>query len=97
MQTAAAVGAALGVRLILDERLREKSYGEAEGRPEAWFRARFTFLLAAWIKMPIGALDYVSFGVASGSITELREDDHFHNRHVAALGDTSHLHGLDTG
>lgn len=39
VQTAAAVGAALDVRPVHDERLREKSYGEAEGRPEAWFRA----------------------------------------------------------
>ncbi len=35
-QTAAAIGALLGVTPLLDRRLREKSYGEAEGRPQEW-------------------------------------------------------------
>jgi probable phosphoglycerate mutase len=50
-----------------------------------------TFVIAAWIKMPIDALGYVSFRAASGSITVLREDDYFHNRQVAVLGSTDHL------
>ncbi len=41
--------------------------------------------------MPIEALGYVNFPVASGSMTVLREDDYFHNREVVSLGDTSHL------
>lgn len=147
-QTAAPVSKMLGVQPVLDARLREKSYGVGEGRPQAWFRARFipppptgdrmdhdegipgaetravfarrlyaamddilqshcqhqvivthggaiTFLIAAWIRMPISAVDYVSFGVASGSITELKEDDYFHNRQVASLGDTRHLGSAD--
>jgi probable phosphoglycerate mutase len=146
-QTAAPVSEILGIRPVLDDRLREKSYGEGEGRPQAWFHARFvpppaagdrmnhndgiagaetravfarrlyaamddilrsqcehqvivthggavTFLLAAWIKMPISALDYVNFAVASGSVTKLQEDDYFHSRRVLALGDTSHLDSL---
>jgi 2,3-bisphosphoglycerate-dependent phosphoglycerate mutase len=146
-QTAASVAKMLAVRPVLDDRLREKSYGEGEGRPQAWFRARFvppppvgdrmnhdegiagaetravfarrlyaamddilqsqcehqvivthggavTFLLAAWIKMPASALDYVNFGVASGSVTKLQEDDYFHSRRVLTLGDTSHLDSL---
>lgn len=40
-QTAAAIGELLGVTPILDRRLREKSYGEAEGRPQAWLDERF--------------------------------------------------------
>ncbi|WP_258724953.1 histidine phosphatase family protein [Cellulomonas sp. NS3] len=40
-QTAAAVGAALGTTSSLDARLREKSYGVAGGRPQAWLDARF--------------------------------------------------------
>ncbi|MCP2256650.1 putative phosphoglycerate mutase [Streptoalloteichus tenebrarius] len=40
-QTAKAVGDALGVEPILDKRLREKSYGEAEGRPQEWLDRRF--------------------------------------------------------
>ncbi|MFC0645600.1 histidine phosphatase family protein [Cellulomonas phragmiteti] len=39
--TAASIGAALGVEPTLDPRLREKSYGEAGGRPQAWLDARF--------------------------------------------------------
>ncbi|WP_405160850.1 histidine phosphatase family protein [Nocardia sp. NBC_01499] len=35
-QTAVAVSDRFGVQPILDRRLREKSYGEAEGRPQAW-------------------------------------------------------------
>ena len=146
-QTAAPVSEILGVRPVLDDRLREKSYGAGEGRPQAWFRARYipppptgdrmnhdegitgaetrdvfarrlyaamddilrnqcehqvivthggavTFLLAAWIKMPVSALDYVNFDVASGSITKLQEDDYFHSRRVLALGDTGHLDSL---
>jgi 2,3-bisphosphoglycerate-dependent phosphoglycerate mutase len=53
-----------------------------------------TFLLAAWIKMPVSALDYVNFGVATGSVTKLHEDDYFHSRRVLTLGDTSHLDSL---
>ncbi|MFI2234631.1 histidine phosphatase family protein [Nocardia testacea] len=143
-QTAAAIGAALGVTPVYDERLREKSYGEAGGRPRQWFERRFvpppaigermahdegipgaetravfarrvyaavhtvlgsrcanqvivthggtlTFVLAAWIGMPLEAAGYLAFHAPSGSITELREDDFFHNRRVESLGDTRHL------
>ncbi|GIG23620.1 putative phosphoglycerate mutase [Cellulomonas chitinilytica] len=40
-RTAAVIGDALGVDPTLDARLREKSYGEAGGRPQAWLDARF--------------------------------------------------------
>jgi 2,3-bisphosphoglycerate-dependent phosphoglycerate mutase len=50
-----------------------------------------TFVIAAWIGMPIEDVDYVSFRVSPGSITHLREDDYFHNRAVESLNDTSHL------
>jgi len=40
-ETATAIGAALGVDPVLDPRLREKSYGEAGGRPQAWLDERF--------------------------------------------------------
>ncbi|MET7641177.1 histidine phosphatase family protein [Streptomyces sp. NPDC005438] len=143
-QTAEAVGQLFGVEPELDERLREKSYGEAEGRPQEWLDKRFvpppavgdrmghhegvpgaetktvfaqriypaveeilsrpcrrqivvthgfalTFVVAAWSKLPIESLGYVNFRAPSGSITELREDDFFHNRQVVRLADTSHL------
>lgn len=143
-QTAQAIGDRLTVEVTPEPGLREKSYGEAGGQPQAWLDERFvpppadgermrhdegiagaetkwdlatrvyaavdkildsgcehqvvvthgfatTFVLAAWIRMPMEAAGYVNFGVSSGSITELREDDFFHNRQIATLGDVSHL------
>jgi 2,3-bisphosphoglycerate-dependent phosphoglycerate mutase len=55
-----------------------------------------TFLVAAWIKMPIDSLSYVHLGTKSGSITTLKEDDYLHNRQVISLGDTSHLDRAST-
>ncbi|SNY41019.1 histidine phosphatase family protein [Paractinoplanes atraurantiacus] len=46
----------------------------------------FTFVVAAWIKMPIESLGYVNMHVPPGSITTLREDGYFHNRQVVTLG-----------
>ncbi|MCR1982133.1 histidine phosphatase family protein [Cellulosimicrobium cellulans] len=143
-RTATAIAAALGGAASLDPRLREASYGEAGGRPQAWLDARFvpppatgdrlrhdvgvagaetrldvalrvyaattdllrrdvdhqvvvthgfaaTFVVAAWIGMPVEAAGHVAFPVPSGSITTLREDGHFHNRAVVAVGDVAHL------
>ncbi|ADY65245.1 histidine phosphatase family protein [Agrobacterium tumefaciens] len=50
-----------------------------------------TFVIAAWIKMPIDSVGYVSFPASSGSITHLRQDDYWQNRGVIALADVSHL------
>ncbi|MDP4510949.1 histidine phosphatase family protein [Nonomuraea turcica] len=40
-QTAEKVAELFGVKPILDRRLREKSYGEAGGRPQEWLDQRF--------------------------------------------------------
>ncbi|URN11279.1 histidine phosphatase family protein [Streptomyces radiopugnans] len=40
-QTADRVAELLGVEALSDRRLREKSYGEAEGRPQEWLDRRF--------------------------------------------------------
>ena len=146
-ETAAAIGRTLGVEERLLEGLREKSYGEAEGRPQAWLDERFvpppavgermdhfegiagsetkaafaeriyatvegilespseyqvivthgfalTFVVACWIKMPLESAGYVSFRPSSGGITELQEDDFYHNRRVVSLNSVAHL-GLD--
>ncbi|MFF2087373.1 histidine phosphatase family protein [Nocardia sp. NPDC058176] len=146
-QTAELVGAAMDVEPILDARLREKSYGEAGGRPQQWLDDRFvpppavgermwhdegipgaetkgvlaqriyaaldsiltstcrhqiivthggamTFVVAAWIGMPLESAGYANFRATSGGITELREDDFFHNRQVYRLDDTHHLADL---
>lgn len=143
-QTAQTIGAQLGVEPVLDARLREKSYGVAEGRPQAWLDERFvrppatgdrmnhhegiegsetkhdfalrvygavddlldspcshqvvvthgfalTFVVAAWIRMPLDSAGYVNLRSTSGGITVLEEDDVFHNRAVLSLNETSHL------
>ena len=124
--------------------LREKSYGEAEGRPQAWLDDRFvlpprvgdrmdhwegiagaetrrqvaqriyramdrllarpgshqiivthggalTFVVAAWIGMPLDAASYVAVRPTSGGITHLAEDDVSANRAIISLNDTAHL------
>ncbi|MEO3756172.1 histidine phosphatase family protein [Streptomyces sp. B6B3] len=40
-ETADEVAELLGVKPILDRRLREKSFGEAEGRPQEWLDGRY--------------------------------------------------------
>jgi len=143
-RTAEPVAAALGTEAVFDRRLREKSYGAAEGRPQRWLDERFvvppitgdrmahdegvpgaetkadfaariyeamdailnspaehqviithgfalTFVVAAWITMPLSSLGYVNFPADPGSITTLHEDDYFHNRQVATLASTRHL------
>ncbi len=40
-RTAEQISHVIGSAVILDERLREKSYGTAEGRPQSWLEARF--------------------------------------------------------
>ncbi|MFE6609742.1 histidine phosphatase family protein [Amycolatopsis sp. NPDC057786] len=134
-RTAELIGERLGVTPIPDRRLREKSYGEAGGRPREWLDSRFvpppavgdrlghdegipgaetkgamaarvyaamesilesrcahqivvthggalTFVIAAWIRMPLESAGYVDFRGSPGSVTVLREDDYFHNRQV---------------
>lgn len=143
-RTAEQVSSSLGSAVTLDRRLREKSYGTAEGRPQRWLDERFvpppaagdrlnhdegipgaetkrdfaarvyaameaitaspaehqvivthgfalTFVVAAWIQMPLESLGYANFRSIPGSITTLRQDDYFHNRQVATLADTRHL------
>lgn len=143
-RTAEEIAGVFGVEATLDRRLREKSYGEAEGRPQEWLDKRFipppatgdrmghdegiegaetraefagrvyeavdeilrhpcehqiivthgfalTFVVAAWIGMPVESLGHVNLRAPSGSITHLREDDFFHNRQLVRLGDTRHL------
>jgi probable phosphoglycerate mutase len=143
-QTAEAIAAELGAEPVYDERLREKSYGIAEGKRQAWFDARFvpppatgdrmhhhegidgaetrydlatrvyaalqdilaadcsnhvvvthgfahTFVVAAWINMPLESAGSVTFRSSSGGITVLQEDDYFHNRALVTLSDTTHL------
>ena len=143
-RTADQIGNALHTEVTPDRRLREKSYGSADGRPQRWLDERFlpppatgdrlshdegipgaetkaafaarvyaameeitartterqvivthgfalTFVIAAWIRMPLTSLGYANFRSIPGSITTLRQDDFFHNRQVSTLADTHHL------
>ena len=143
-QTADAIARRLGVAPTLLPGLREKSYGEAEGKEQAWLDARFvpppptgcrmrhhegvagaetrhdfgsrvyaavdrilasacarqvvvthgfalTFVVAAWIHLPLESAGYVNLRSTSGGITVLEQDDFFHNRGVVRLDDTAHL------
>jgi probable phosphoglycerate mutase len=143
-QTARAIARRLDVEPTLVPDLREKSYGAAEGRDQAWLDERFvpppptgdrmhhhegvagaetrhefgsrvyaamdrilsspcphqvvvthgfalTFVVAAWIHLPLESAGYVNLRATSGGITVLEQDDFFHNRSVVRLDDTTHL------
>ena len=44
-----------------------------------------SYVIAWWIGMPLDSVGYVNFGIQSGKITKLVEDDFFKNRAVAIL------------
>ncbi|GAB3555731.1 histidine phosphatase family protein [Arthrobacter tumbae] len=50
-----------------------------------------TYLLTAWIGLPVGHAGYAKFSTTPGGITHLREDDLTHDRQVITLNDTTHL------
>jgi broad specificity phosphatase PhoE len=50
-----------------------------------------TFVIAAWIRMPIDAVGHVNFGAGPGGITLFEEDDVLRNRAVLYVNDRSHL------
>lgn len=141
-ETAAAIANELRVPLTEMSDLREKSYGIAEGKPEAWLEERFvpapdhdrldhrsieggetrrelatriyrameailasdhpvqvivthglamTFVVAAWVGMPIETVGSINLRSSPGGITHLHEDDYFRNNAVWTLNATDHL------
>ena len=50
-----------------------------------------TFVVCAWIRMPLESAGHVTFRSTSGGITVLEEDDFFANRSVVRLDETAHL------
>jgi 2,3-bisphosphoglycerate-dependent phosphoglycerate mutase len=143
-QTAEPIGARLGAPITLWSDLRERSYGVAGGKPNAWldgqvvfagkhgdrldhrdgiegaetkrefltriYRAMdqivespcatqvvvthgfaLTFVVSAWIRMPLENAGWVNFRSNAGGITHLREDDELFNRYVMSLNDRAHL------
>ncbi|MCB5273509.1 hypothetical protein BJG92_01031 [Arthrobacter sp. SO5] len=52
-----------------------------------------TFVITAWLQIPVEAAGFVSFAPKPGSITHLRHDDSWRNRTLVDLADTGHLSG----
>ncbi|WP_293786057.1 hypothetical protein [uncultured Aeromicrobium sp.] len=48
-------------------------------------RRRLTFAAAAFMHLPLDALGHMRLRAQPGTITVLREDDHFHNRSLIEL------------
>ena len=53
-----------------------------------------TFVVAAWVRMPLHAAGYINLRATSGGITHLHQDDYFQNRQVRSLNDARHLEGI---
>lgn len=51
-----------------------------------------TFIIMAWMRIPIENMDYCNFASSPGGITLLHEDDFFGNRGVKYVNKTDHLH-----
>lgn len=147
-RTAERIACRFSVEVQADARLRERSNGEADGRPQAWLDERriplpeygdrlghhdgpagaetrlalverlypalddiirrpvanqivvshgsaSSYLIAAWIGMPMTSTDRGFFPLKSGSITTLlRNDTHFSHQ-VVTLNETQHLQDLE--
>lgn len=50
-----------------------------------------TFVVTAWLRIPVAHVGWANFRAGSGSITHLFEDDVHHNRNVGFLGRGDHL------
>jgi probable phosphoglycerate mutase len=147
-QTAERIARSFSVEVQTDPRLRERSNGEADGRPQAWLSERriplpeygdrlahhdgpagaetrlalverlypalddilrspvatqivvshgsaSSYLIAAWIGMPMTSTDRVFFPLTSGGITTLRRNDTHFSHQVLALNETHHLQDLE--
>ncbi|TDW60748.1 histidine phosphatase family protein [Kribbella pratensis] len=143
-QAAERIARRFSVEVQLDARLRERSNGEADGRPQTWLAERrvplpeygdrlahhdgpagaetrlalverlypaladiltspatnqiivshgsaSSYLIAAWIGMPMTSTDRVFFPLTSGSITTLRRNDTHFSHQVLTLNETDHL------
>jgi probable phosphoglycerate mutase len=54
-----------------------------------------TFLVAAWVRMPLDATGYIGVNSDAGGITHLSEDDRRFNRWIQSLNDVAHLDGIE--
>ncbi len=146
-QTAERIARGFSVEVRGDARLRERTNGEADGRPQAWLAERriplpeygdrlghhdgpegaetrlalverlypalddivrrpvanqivvshgsaSSYLIAAWIGMPMTSTDRVFFPLTSGGITTLRRNDSHFSHQVVSLNETQHLEAV---
>ena len=52
-----------------------------------------TFVIAAWLRIPVEHMDYCEFRSSPGGVTHLTEDQHFSNRTLLKLNDSSYIMG----
>jgi len=50
-----------------------------------------TFLIAAWLRVPVDNMDYCEFRATPGGVTHLSENKQFGNRVLVRLNDTSYV------
>lgn len=146
-QTAAPIAAVFSAEVHLDPRLRERSNGEADGRPQSWLAQRriplpehgdrlahndgpagaetrlalverlypaladilrspaptqiivshasaTSYLILAWLGMPMHATDRGFFPLKAGSITTLHHNASHHSHQLLTLNETQHLQGI---
>ena len=66
-------------------------FGSAECSVVVTHGGAATYVIAAWIGMPLESVGSVRFTVSPGSISLLTEDDASHDRRVVSLNETGHL------
>ncbi|MFI7059368.1 histidine phosphatase family protein [Kribbella sp. NPDC050124] len=146
-QTAEPIARRFSVEVQSDARLRERSNGEADGRPQSWLAERriplpeygdrlnhhdgpagaetrpalverlypaledilrspatnqiivshasaSSYLITAWLGMPITSTDRAFFPLTPGSITTLHRNPTHHSHQVQTLNETHHLQDL---
>jgi probable phosphoglycerate mutase len=52
-----------------------------------------TFLILAWLKVPVENMDYAFFGTRSGGVDYLYEDDFWHSRYLGYFNKLDFLNG----
>ncbi|MEU4196625.1 histidine phosphatase family protein [Kribbella sp. NPDC026611] len=143
-ETAERIARRFNVEVRTDPRLRERSNGDADGRPQSWLAERriplpesgdrlahhdgpanaetrlqlverlypaladiltqpsenqivvshgsaSSYLILAWLGMPMRSTDLGFFPLTSGSITTLHHNDTHHSHQVLSLNETQHL------
>lgn len=53
-----------------------------------------TFVVAAWVGMPLESAGLINLRATPGGITHLHENDYFRNRGVRVLNEADHLEGI---